>query len=300
MKKIQNTKIRESEYTDDYIDWQMRMNRTVDDGEWIRRKGSWDDRMKYELGLIGALGEQPKYPSSIEGLNRLVDRASGMLEYYTDPKRAADKACQLRARALRKIIAACEDRITNPSKYIEKQRAEAEKEYGRRTGNLRQSDTADILRRYSYPKDIKENVSKNIVKINEDALRKIIAESIKSVLKESGQGREREGFYDVELDFDAYKHAIGPEAPSDDEYLGYWLKEYELPDKVCVKFRIYVTEYDGDMDTPPYSSAELEDWDIDDDQLNGFGFSLRIIIERAVEYRMDDVDPDVLINYAIN
>lgn len=143
-------------------------------------------------------------------------------------------------------------------------------------------------------------MKKQIIKINEIALRKIIAESIKSVLKENRQNGEREGFYEVELDFDAYKHAIGPEAPSDDEYLAYWLKEYEMPEKVCVRFHIYVTEDNGDMDTPPYSSAELKDWDIDDDQLDGFGISLRIIIERAVEYRMEDVDPDILINYAIN
>lgn len=146
--------INESEYTDFDIDRQMERDFIYnDDDEWMRRNGSWDDKMKFELGLIRRPGEVAKYPSTTDGLNRIASRAQKLLDYYTDPKRAATNSCVLRARALKKILKNCEDRITNPGSYIEKQRGEAEREYDKRTSQLRQSDTERILKTYAYPKD---------------------------------------------------------------------------------------------------------------------------------------------------
>lgn len=145
--------LKESEYTDDYIDYQMRMNRPISDAEWLKRVGSWSDKIKFELGLVDKLGVAPKYPSTTEEIDALATKAKKMYEYYTDPKRANDRNCELRARALKKIINDCEDRLTNPMPYVEKQNTLANNEYDKRTTNLRTGDKQKQLRTYAFPKD---------------------------------------------------------------------------------------------------------------------------------------------------
>lgn len=117
-----------------------------------------------------------------------------------------------------------------------------------------------------------------------------------------GLGGEREGLYDVELSLEDYRQVIpiDDSIPSDEELFADWLEEMEMPESVCVRFHINVTEDFGDRDTPPDASAELKDWEIDDDRLDGFPTTLMMYIEKAVENHMAELDPDVLINYILD
>lgn len=145
--------LKESEYTDDYIAYQERMNRPISNEEWIKRVGSWSDRIKFELGLIDKLGVAAKYPSTTEEIDALATKAQKMYDYYTDPKRASEWSCEVRARALKKVIQDCEDIIKNPEKYIEKQRSVADKEYDKKVAPLVTQDKREQLRFYKFPKD---------------------------------------------------------------------------------------------------------------------------------------------------
>ena len=205
LRKMISDVLSESEYTDEYIDNYMRSRETMDDGEWLRRNGDWDDRVKYSLGLITRLGEPPRYPSTVEGLDDLATRAKEMRDYYSDPKRATDRSSNLRVRALDRIIRRCEDMISNPQEYVGKQDAAADKAYDKRTEYLRDGDTERIMKTYAYPKDRTEQSDderdtmrgfdngswfpdnfKEKTVVSESEFRGMIAEAIMEALGEKG------------------------------------------------------------------------------------------------------------------
>ena len=105
------------------------------------------------------------------------------------------------------------------------------------------------------------------------------------------------GSYTLELSEDAYSYAfeqIYGKVPGNISDL---LEEYELPEEVDVKFWLDIDEDPGDYWTPPYSNAEISDWEIDDDYLDRLSPEMYKIVEKAAEYAMESISGNDLTGY---
>ena len=105
------------------------------------------------------------------------------------------------------------------------------------------------------------------------------------------------GSYTLELSEDAYSYAfeqIYGKVPGNISDL---LEEYELPEEVDIKFWLDIDEDPGDYWTPPYSNAEISDWEIDDDYLDRLSPEMRKIAEKAAEYAMESISGNDLTGY---
>jgi hypothetical protein len=105
------------------------------------------------------------------------------------------------------------------------------------------------------------------------------------------------GSYTLELSEDAYSYAfeqIYGRVPGNIPDL---LEEYELPEEVDIKFWLDIDEDPGDYWTPPYSNAEISDWEIDDDYLDRLSPEIRKIVEKAAEYAMESISGNDLTGY---
>lgn len=75
------------------------------------------------------------------------------------------------------------------------------------------------------------------------------------------------------------------------------IEEWGLPDEICVRFTLKITSDDGDYYNPPYSNADIEDWEIEDESFDDFGYSVQDIIKKAAEYEMDAMSGNELTEY---
>jgi hypothetical protein len=105
------------------------------------------------------------------------------------------------------------------------------------------------------------------------------------------------GSYTLELDEDAYSYAFGQIYGKVPGNISDLLEEYELPEEVEIKFWLDIDEDPGDYWTPPYSNAEISDWEIVDDYSDRLSPEMCKIVEKAAEYAMENVSGNDLAEY---
>ena len=93
----------------------------------------------------------------------------------------------------------------------------------------------------------------------------------------------------IELTDNAYSYAFEQIYGKVPGNLSDVLEENNLPIEVEIKYDIDYTEDPGDYDTPPYSNAELANWEIIDD-LKEYG-EFENVIRKATEYEVEAKSP---------
>lgn len=107
---------------------------------------------------------------------------------------------------------------------------------------------------------------------------------------DDGEGTEYYGKTTyIELTDNAYSYAFEQIYGKVPGNLSDVLEENNLPIEVEIKYDIDYTEDPGDYDTPPYSNAELANWEIIDD-LKEYG-EFENVIRKATEYEVEAKSP---------
>lgn len=145
------------------------------------------------------------------------------------------------------------------------------------------------------------------MRINKSDLKKILFESIMSVVNERHDiiRRYADGYEDydgyeldpgdaegeqyIEIDNNLYKLAIKElfgKIVSDEE-----LESYELPEDVLVSYSISTSYSRGDYYTPPSSESELDSWEVVPSELNSLETpEKKAIVQKAAELYMESSD----------